>query len=101
MSPGAAGENRTLDPTLTKGVLYHWATAANIWERTMTYVYHRYKIIFLKDLIMTRPVSQNDPQNRKDRLGKALRENLRKRKIQHQERQKDEPSKEPVEASQK
>ena len=34
LKDGAAGENRTHDPILTKDVLYHWATAASetIWN---------------------------------------------------------------------
>ena len=78
---GAGGENRTLDLPLTKGLRYHYATPASgaqslrVWaERTAAIPKPRPKG---KAEIRSMPPKDSAAQ---ERLAKALRENLKRRK---------------------
>ena len=71
MVNGAAGVDWTLGLTLTKGALYHWATAASY--------------AFVEYLSIKQNTTRNMAKLRKkdnQKLARALKENLKKRKAQ-------------------
>ena len=68
---GAANGNRNHDPTITNGVLYHWAMAANNLQKD-------YKIFFVK--IKKKEYKHYQKKEKKDILALKLRENLIRRK---------------------
>ena len=74
---GAAGENRTHDLSLTKGLRYHYATAATGPEKVFEGV-ARYNLT-----IAPRPAQEStDPMAKlpPERRARALRANLKRRK---------------------
>ena len=83
---GAAGENWTLDPTLTKGVLYHWATAAASDEETLPYPRLLCNTNWYEMTDATKEQIKKIQERKKQRMAAALRENLRKRKEQKRSR---------------
>ena len=83
---GAAEENWTLGLSLTKGVLYHWATAALKARKPIPSAQYKKKRFYSRKnlkirresfILLTMGVKSKEGQ---DRLAKALRENLAKRK---------------------
>ena len=70
---GAGGENRTLDLPLTKGLRYHYATPASGGQTGRG---GRYSQAATKGKGPMKPRSEA----KRERLAKALRENLKRRK---------------------